>query len=76
MSVKEEDLGIKIKTEVTTAVALTAPKEETVDIKVEDSEAKPATKVARGKKRKDSREGIVHAAQTTETRRVSKRLRR
>lgn len=76
VSVKEEDLEIKIKTEVTTAVALTRPKEETVDIKVEDSETKPATKTARSKKRKDSAEGIVHASQTTETRRVSKRLRR
>ncbi|KAJ5381102.1 N-glycosylase/DNA lyase [Penicillium cataractarum] len=75
VSVKEEDSEIKIKTEVTTAVALTAPKEETVDIKVEDSEDKPATKT-RGKKRKDSTEGIVLASQTTETRRVSKRLRR
>ncbi|GLI79104.1 8-oxoguanine glycosylase ogg1 [Penicillium ochrochloron] len=76
VSVKEDDSEIKIKTEVTAAVALTAPKEEPVDIKVEDSETKPVAKAARGKKRKDSTEGIVHASQTTETRRVSKRLRR
>lgn len=76
VSVKEEDSEIKIKTEVTAAVALTAPKEEPVDIKVEGSETKPVAKAARGKKRKDSTEGIVHASQTTETRRVSKRLRR
>jgi N-glycosylase/DNA lyase len=76
ISVKEEEEETKIKTEVTTAVALTVPKEETVDLKVEGSETKPVAKAARGKKRKDSAESIVHAAQTTDTRRVSKRLRR
>ncbi|KAF3396129.1 N-glycosylase/DNA lyase [Penicillium rolfsii] len=76
VSVKEGDSETKIKTEVTTAVVLTAPKEENVDIKVEDSETKPATKTARSKKRKVLTESIVHASQTTETRRVSKRLRR
>lgn len=73
---KEENSEIEIKTEVTTAVALTAPNEEAVDVKVEDIETKPATMATRGKKRKQSVEGIIHASQTTETRRVSKRLRR
>lgn len=76
VSVKEENSEIEIKTEVTTAVALTAPNEEAVDVKVEDIETKPATMATRGKKRKQSVEGIIHASQTTETRRVSKRLRR
>lgn len=76
VSVKEENSEVEIKTVVTTAVALTAPKEEAVDVKVEDIECKPATKANRGKKRKQSVEGIIHASQTTETRRMSKRLRR
>ena len=73
VSVKEENSEIEIKTEVTTAVALTAPNEEAVDVNIE---TKPATKATRGKKRKQSVEGIIHTSQTTETRRVSKRLRR
>lgn len=76
VSVKEEASEIEIKTEVTAAVSLTAPKEEAVDIKTEHLEIKPATKTARGKKRKESTEGVVYASQTTETRRLSKRLRR
>lgn len=76
VSVKEEISEIEIKTEVTTAVALTAPKEEAVDVKVKDIESKPATKATRGGKRKQLVEGIIHESQTTETRRVSKRLRR
>ncbi|KAJ5323871.1 8-oxoguanine DNA glycosylase N-terminal [Penicillium atrosanguineum] len=74
VKVKEEDSEVKIETEVTTAVALTAPKEE-VDVKLEDLEPKVAPKASRGKKRKGSTEGIVHASTTTETRRMSKRLR-
>lgn len=75
MAVKEEDAEVKIETEVTTAVVLTAPKEE-VDVKLEEEpETKPAQKASRGKKRKGSTEGIIHASSTTETRRMSKRLR-
>ena len=73
VSVKEENSEIEIKTEVTTAVALTAPNEEAVDVNIE---TKPATKATRGKKRKQSVEDIIHTSQTAETRRVSKRLRR
>ncbi|KAJ5176514.1 N-glycosylase/DNA lyase [Penicillium canariense] len=76
VSVKEEESEVKIKTEVTAAVALTAPKEEAVAFNVEDSETKPTTKGSRVNKRKKSADGILHASQTTETRRVSKRLRR
>lgn len=71
---KEED--VEIKTEVTTAVALTAPKEEDIKVKTEPSEIKPATKASRGKKRKGSPGSVVHTAQTSETRRMSKRLRK
>lgn len=74
VKVKEEDSEVKIETEVTTAVALTAPKEE-IDVKLEDLDSKLAPKAPRGKKRKGSIEGIVHASTTTETRRMSKRLR-
>ena len=71
---KEED--VEIKTEVTTAVELTAPKEEDIEVKTEPSETKPATKASRGKKRKGSPDSVVHTAQTSETRRMSKRLRK
>lgn len=75
VAVKEEDSEVKIETEVTTAVVLTAPKEE-VDVKLEEKpEDKPAQKASRGKKRKGSTEDIIHASSTTETRRMSKRLR-
>jgi N-glycosylase/DNA lyase len=76
VSVKEEDSDVKIETEVTTAVVLTAPKEE-VDVKVEEGlETKAAPKASRGKKRKGSAEGIIHASSTTtETRRMSRRTR-
>ena len=69
---------VKIKTEVTTAVALTAPKhEESNGIKAEETEEKkPVTKAPAGKKRKAGADGVLHAAQSTETRRMSKRLRR
>jgi N-glycosylase/DNA lyase len=81
IKVKEEDSEVKIETEVTTAVTLTAPKEEadveTGEVKVEeDLETKPALKSSRGKKRKMSTEDLVPAATTTETRRMSKRLRK
>lgn len=72
---ENEEVEIKdIKTEETATVTLAAPKEE-VDIKIEVEE-KPATKGTRGKKRKGSTEGVVHASQSTETRRMSKRLRK
>ncbi|KAJ5698324.1 8-oxoguanine DNA glycosylase [Penicillium macrosclerotiorum] len=74
VSVKEEDSGLQIKTEVTTAAVLT--KSQDVKIKVEDDKAALETKKSRGKKRKESPDGIMHASQTTETRRASKRLRR
>lgn len=74
VAVKEEDSEVKIETEVTTAVVLTAPKEE-VDVKLEEPETKPAQKASRGKKRKGPTEDIIHASSTTETRRMSKRLR-
>ncbi|KAJ6107706.1 8-oxoguanine DNA glycosylase N-terminal [Penicillium sp. IBT 18751x] len=73
VKVKEEDSEVKIETEVTTAVALTAPKEE-VEVKLEDLEPKLA-ETSRGKKRKASTAEILHASTTTETRRMSKRLR-
>lgn len=68
--VKEEKSEIKIETKVTTGLALKASKEEDVDvkIKVEDAVKTP------GKKRKKA-DDILPVAQTTETRRTSKRLR-
>lgn len=74
VAVKEEGEEVEVKTEVTTAVALTALKEE-VDVKVEDAENKLATKASRRKKRKGTPEGVLHASSTTESRRMSKRLR-
>ncbi|KAJ5908051.1 8-oxoguanine DNA glycosylase N-terminal [Penicillium taxi] len=81
LSVKEDnDEDVKIKTEVTTTVTLAAVKEEpalkeeTGDIKLEDSESKLVPTVPR-RKRKEVTDTLVLAAQTTETRRVSKRLR-
>ncbi|KAF7714202.1 Uncharacterized protein PECH_000304 [Penicillium ucsense] len=78
VSVKEEGSEIQVKTEVTTAVTLMAPKEELgdVNIKSEEVETKPHIEVARGKKRKGADAEITKAAQTTETRRMSKRLQR
>ncbi|KAJ5105079.1 8-oxoguanine DNA glycosylase [Penicillium alfredii] len=72
VDVKDSKSQVEIKTEVTTAVGLKAPKEEDVEIKVEDA-LEEATK--RGKKRKGQSDGVVHASKTVETRRVSKRLR-
>ncbi|KAJ5495532.1 N-glycosylase/DNA lyase [Penicillium diatomitis] len=78
VSVKEEGSEIQVKNEVTTAVTLMAPKEELgdVNIKSEEVETKPHIEVARGKKRKGADAEITKAAQTTETRRMSKRLQR
>lgn len=75
VKVKEEDAEVKIETDVKTAVALTAPKAE-AEVKVEDEEKKPITKASASKKRKGPADSIIHAGQTTETRRTSKRLRR
>ncbi|OQD72829.1 hypothetical protein PENDEC_c019G01419 [Penicillium decumbens] len=74
VTVKEEDSEVKIETEVTTAVALVAPKEQ-VDVKLESPKAKPV-KASREKKRKGSTDGVIHASSATETRRTSKRLRK
>lgn len=80
VAVKDEDSStIKIEADVTTAVTLTAPKEEgDVDVKKEDPDSKPITqpKAPRGKKRGASTDKLVHESHTTETRRVSKRTRR
>ncbi|KAJ5901117.1 DNA N-glycosylase [Penicillium tannophilum] len=73
VAVKEDDSEVEIKTEVTTSVALTAPKHEDVNVKVEEPESKPIKKT--GKKRKATPEEVIHAS-TSETRRISKRLRR
>ncbi|KAJ5099313.1 N-glycosylase/DNA lyase [Penicillium argentinense] len=74
IAVKEEGAEVEIKTEVMTAVALTAP-QEIADVKIEVSERKLVTKSPKGKKRKQSADGIIHASKSTETRRMSKRLR-
>lgn len=77
MDVKENNQEIEVKTEVTTAVALVAPNaKEELEIKSEDLASSHSTKESRGKKRKGTTEGVVHASSTAETRRVSKRLRR
>ncbi|KAJ5164807.1 8-oxoguanine DNA glycosylase N-terminal [Penicillium coprophilum] len=77
VKVKDEESDVKIETKVTTALSLEAPKEEDMEedakvkVKVEDIDhAKPSSMKRKGA------ETIVPAAQTTETRRVSKRLRR
>jgi len=75
VKVKEEESEVKIETEVKTAVALTAPKVE-AEVKEEEEEKKGIMKGAASKKRKGPAESIIHAGQTTETRRTSKRLRR
>jgi N-glycosylase/DNA lyase len=75
VAVKEDDSKVEIKTEVTTSMALTAPKHEDVTVKVEELESKPIVKKT-VKKRKATPDGVIHASQTSETRRTSKRLRR
>lgn len=73
VKVKDEDPDIKVETKVTTALSLRIPKEEDVDVKVKVEDIDDAKKPS--KKRKEA-ENIIPAAQTTETRRMSKRLRR
>ncbi|KAJ5619508.1 8-oxoguanine DNA glycosylase N-terminal [Penicillium lagena] len=69
--VKNED-EVEIKTEVETAVALKLLKEEgEAQVKVEDAEGG----TEKNSKKRKKPNAIVHASQTTETRRVSKRLR-
>ncbi|KAJ5576257.1 8-oxoguanine DNA glycosylase N-terminal [Penicillium sp. DV-2018c] len=73
VKVKEEESAIKVETEVTTGVALKMPEEDVeLDVKTEDIDD---VKKTNGKRRKEAEE-IVPLAQTTETRRMSKRLRR
>jgi len=67
----ENGEGVEIKSEVETAVALKLPKEEgDVQVKIEGGQGG----TEKSKKRKKPN-AIVHASQTTETRRMSKRLR-
>jgi N-glycosylase/DNA lyase len=75
VKVEETKSEVKIETDVSTAIALKTPKEEDVDIKVKVEDIDEAAKTPKGKKRKES-DGIINAAHTTETRRISKRLRR
>lgn len=70
--VKEDPSDIKIETQVTTGLALKAPKEEDVEVKVKVEDIDHATDTPRKKRKAD----ILPVAQTTETRRMSKRLRR
>lgn len=74
VKVKEEEADIKVETKVTTALSLKVPKEEDIDVKVKVEDIDDAKKPI-SRKRKEV-ETIVSAAQTTETRRMSKRLRR
>lgn len=73
VKVKDEESDIKVETKVTTAVSLKVLKEEDVDVKAKVEDIDDAKKPS-GKKRKDA-ESIVSTAQT-ETRRMSKRLKR
>ncbi|KAJ5442251.1 8-oxoguanine DNA glycosylase N-terminal [Penicillium cf. griseofulvum] len=73
VKVKDEESDVKVEMKVTTDLSLEVPKEEDVDVKVKVEDIDDAK--TSGKKRKEA-ENIVTAAQTTETRRVSKRLRR
>lgn len=75
MKVEETKSEVKIETDVSTAIALKAPKEEDVDVKVKVEDINEAVKTPKSKKRKES-DGIIHAAHTIETRRISKRIRR
>ncbi|KAK4870134.1 hypothetical protein LT330_005188 [Penicillium expansum] len=74
VKVKGEEPDIKVETKVTTALSLKIPKEEDIDVKVKVEDIDDAKKPS-GRKRKEA-ENIVPIAQTTETRRMSKRLRR
>lgn len=74
VKVKDEEADIKVETKVTTALDLKVPKEEDIDMKVKVEDIEDAKKPI-SRKRKEV-ENIVSVAQTTETRRMSKRLRR
>jgi N-glycosylase/DNA lyase len=74
VKIKDEESAIKIETKVTTGMAFKAPKEEDVELKLKIEDIDDVKK-SNGKRRKEA-EGIVPVAQTTETRRMSKRLRR
>lgn len=71
--VKEEKSDVKIETKVTTGLALKA-KEEDVDMKIKVEDITDHAVKTPSKKRKKA-EDILPAVQTTETRRMSKRLR-
>ncbi|OQD80596.1 hypothetical protein PENANT_c034G08956 [Penicillium antarcticum] len=75
IKLEETKSEVKIETDVLTALAVKEPKEEIVDVEVKVEDIDEAVKTPKGKKRKES-DGIVHAAHTTDTRRISKRLRR
>lgn len=72
--VREDPSDIKIETQVTTGLALKVPKEkeEDVEVKVKLEDIDHAEDTPRKKRKAD----ILPIAQTTETRRMSKRLRR
>jgi N-glycosylase/DNA lyase len=72
--VKEEQSEVKIETQVTTGLTLKTSKEEDVDVKfkVEDVPEHAANTPSKKRKKADD---IFPVAQTTETRRMSKRLR-
>jgi N-glycosylase/DNA lyase len=74
VKVKDEESDIKVEAKVTAAVSLKIPKEEDVDVKVKVEDIDDAKKPS-GKKRKEA-ETTVPTVQTTETRRMSKRLKR
>jgi N-glycosylase/DNA lyase len=75
MKVEETKSEVKIKTDVSTALAIKEPKDEDMDVKVKVEDIDEAARTPKGKKRKEW-DGIIHAAHTTDTRRMSKRLRR
>lgn len=74
VKVKDEESDVKVETKVTTALSLKVSKEENVDVKVKVEDIDDAKK-PRDKKRKET-ENIIPVVQTTETRRMSKRLKR
>lgn len=74
VKLKDEETDIKVETKVTTTLSLKVPKEEDIDVKVKVEDIDDAKKPI-SRKRKGV-ENIVSAGQITETRRMSKRLRR
>lgn len=74
VKVKDEEADIKVETKVTTTLSLKVPKEEDIDVKVKVEDIDDAKKPI-SRKRKEV-ENIVSTPQITETRRMSKRLRR